>query len=362
MQATPNYALPLYELDDAANLADGYNNAMGKIDAALKATDDKFPITGAEIEDGSITTADLANGSVTTNKLATAAVTDDKLAIGAVTASAIEDNAVTTPAIEDLSVTNEKIANGTLGLEKFSPEALEGIVPSADSITTEMLQNGAVTKEKIDPALLDDFTVADGSITLAKIAPSAIDSEAIENSPNLITSGAVFKETSDLNQEILSTMLNGVYDTTVERNFSGYPTEATTVMQLSSADNNQYIFLSLLMNLPAGTYTSYKIPGTAEGVNVYGLKLPIKFPDGWESKYYERCIYQSNASNRASSTTLYIGSDGYAYLGYTRTAGATITLPQTDILTMNLLLLNNAGLNLIDEMRLINLLNSELGA
>lgn len=73
MKQTPNFALELYELDDMANLDDGYNSSMRKIDTAMQTIKDeeaaKFPVN----------TADIANGAVTTAKIATAAVTTDKI-------------------------------------------------------------------------------------------------------------------------------------------------------------------------------------------------------------------------------------------------------------------------------------------
>lgn len=40
MNNTPNYSLPLYAEADAADLIAGYNNAMTKIDTALKTISD----------------------------------------------------------------------------------------------------------------------------------------------------------------------------------------------------------------------------------------------------------------------------------------------------------------------------------
>lgn len=92
MIQTPTLQLEKYELDDAANLADGYNNSMDKIDAYAGTINAKFPITGANIEDGSINTVDIANGAITEVKLAADAVTNDKIAPGAVTESELSDN------------------------------------------------------------------------------------------------------------------------------------------------------------------------------------------------------------------------------------------------------------------------------
>lgn len=50
MKSTTNYNLSLYEANDTPNLLDGYNNSMGKIDSALKVTNDTLSATLNEFE------------------------------------------------------------------------------------------------------------------------------------------------------------------------------------------------------------------------------------------------------------------------------------------------------------------------
>lgn len=97
MLETDNLKLPIYEMDDPANLADGYNNAMQKLDTAYQTNESRFPVNSSNIEDGGVNTVDLANGAVTTNKLATAAVETDKIADGAVTADKLAEGVIPTP-------------------------------------------------------------------------------------------------------------------------------------------------------------------------------------------------------------------------------------------------------------------------
>ena len=67
MQETTNYKLQIYELSDANNMVDGYNNSMYKIDEALQSNsegitevetnlskkfDDKFPVKSIDIANG----------------------------------------------------------------------------------------------------------------------------------------------------------------------------------------------------------------------------------------------------------------------------------------------------------------------
>ena len=50
MKATANYNLSLYEVNDMANLADGYNDSMTKIDAAMNAYSEKADGFGVLVE------------------------------------------------------------------------------------------------------------------------------------------------------------------------------------------------------------------------------------------------------------------------------------------------------------------------
>lgn len=151
MIQTENLKLEKYELDDAANLADGYNNSMDKIDNFAGTINAHFPITSADIEDGTITAVDIANGSITENKLATAAVTNSKLAV------------------DSVDVENLK----------------------ADSVTNAAIANGAITTEKIDAAAVTSEKIANQAIGISQINNNAIDSIPTENSNNLVSSGGI---------------------------------------------------------------------------------------------------------------------------------------------------------------------------
>lgn len=52
MLETENLQLPIYELDDAANLADGYNSAMEKLDAAYKTNEYRHIDKSVEVQRG----------------------------------------------------------------------------------------------------------------------------------------------------------------------------------------------------------------------------------------------------------------------------------------------------------------------
>lgn len=121
MQNTEHLNLPTYELDDMANLVDGYNEAMENIDTYARANDAKFPITSANIEDGTIEAVDIANGAVSTNKIATAAVTADKLATDA--------------------VTNENMINGAVTIDKINENAFDAM-PAKNS--SNLVNSGGI--------------------------------------------------------------------------------------------------------------------------------------------------------------------------------------------------------------------------
>lgn len=109
MIETTNYKLQKYELDDAANLTDGYNNSMDIIDKELENVNAHFPITSSDIEDGTINTVDIANGAITDIKLAADAVTSDKLAPNSVNTDNIVNGAVTSDKLAPNSISSDKL-------------------------------------------------------------------------------------------------------------------------------------------------------------------------------------------------------------------------------------------------------------
>lgn len=131
MQNTEHLNLPTYELDDMANLVDGYNEAMETIDTYAQANDAKFPITSANIEDGTIEAVDIANGAVSTNKIATAAVTADKIATAAVTADKLATDAVT----------NENMINGAVTIDKINENTFDAM-PAKNS--SNLVNSGGI--------------------------------------------------------------------------------------------------------------------------------------------------------------------------------------------------------------------------
>ena len=137
MQETNNLKLPLYELDDAANLADGYNQAMNILDKYANDNDERFPITSAEIQDGAINTVDIAPGAITNLLLATNAVSIENLQANSVGKEQLTDDAIdwndipdatiTTDMLKDDSVTNDKLAADSVSIEKISASSFDGM-------------------------------------------------------------------------------------------------------------------------------------------------------------------------------------------------------------------------------------------
>lgn len=119
MIQTPNLGLEKYELTDAANLADGYNNSMDTLDKFAGDTNAHFPIKTSDIADGAVINTKISNGAVDENKLATASVTNTKIATDSVTADKIPDGEIVNRHIGDLQITNDKIANNTISNNKL---------------------------------------------------------------------------------------------------------------------------------------------------------------------------------------------------------------------------------------------------
>lgn len=247
MQSTANLQLPLYELDDPANLADGYNAAMRKLDEAYQEQnqkiDDILPVNTSGIE----------NGAVTTNKLATAAVTDDK------------------------------IANGTITLVKFDPDALAQIVPGEDSITTEMLKNGAVTRPKIADSAFDSEPTENSQNLLTSGAiyealggvELETDDAPTKNSTNLVTSGGVYAADQKLAQDISDNSQFGEYAfQTLQITPGTHPTVHRADMGLGISPNNQFFTFYGKIEYQ-GAKTAEAIPGTDYYGFDTGFDLPV---------------------------------------------------------------------------------------
>lgn len=186
MKETTTLKLPLYELTDDANLADGYNAAMEILDDYAKSNNAKFPITSANIEDGTIMAQDIANGQITSNKIATAAVTTEKIEDDAITANLIADGAVDSPAIKEGAVDREALSDT---LFDASPTAESDNLVTSGAIHAFVEQEIADIPETVINVSTDQ--IQDGAVTRPKISDDAFDAEPTADSENLITSGAV---------------------------------------------------------------------------------------------------------------------------------------------------------------------------
>ena len=82
------------------------------------------PISGTDLEDGSVLTADIADGAITTAKLDDAAVTAAKVAAAGLAANTITAKAVGTAAIADAAITGAKVAAAGLGSNTIASGAV----------------------------------------------------------------------------------------------------------------------------------------------------------------------------------------------------------------------------------------------
>ena len=171
MIQTPTIKLSKYELTDAANLADGYNNSMDILDETCAEMIARFPIQTDDIADRAVTSSKLNNGSVTTDKIVDANVTNSKLA----------SDSVTTDKIQSSAITNEKLAQNSVGTANIMNGSVDNNKLYDKSVTTNKLADGCVTTNKLADECVTTNNLADGCVTAAKLAEGSI---SIDNIPD----------------------------------------------------------------------------------------------------------------------------------------------------------------------------------
>lgn len=193
MKQTSNYNLNLYEPNDLANLTDGYNDSMQKIDTDMKAVEEFVQSYDAMIEQNA---ADI----VTEKNRATAAEKANADAISAETTRAekaeeglkqVGDNLQTsinseyTRALNAETALQEAIATETKRAQTTENELATGVSNATKAVTTEKDR-----AEAAESSLSTDITalhsvidgkfpvgtanIEDGSITSTKLAASAV--------------------------------------------------------------------------------------------------------------------------------------------------------------------------------------------
>lgn len=307
MQQTPNLKLEKYELDDMASLTDGYNRSMDLLDEYAGGVNDKFPITSADIEDGTIETVDLANGCVTDNKLATASVTSTKIA----------SQAVTNEALKDKSVTNEKIAE--------------------DSVTAVNIVDGEI----------GDAQIGDQVIQLDKMNPNVFDATPTEDSPNIPTSGGVWEAIRNLTAIVKAQQQNGHY-TSVPLELQ--PGIINKSLEILKSDNGAYFFLTDGYEIPSAGIAGSAIPGTT----YYGYKLCKIVPNGLPAAqaYNGVCVqWRTDTWSFYRSIRLIIGTDGYLYQFSSRNSPDPVVenFPLRVVFEQSKLTLNQLDINLSES-------------
>lgn len=134
MIQTPNLGLEKYELTDAANLADGYNNSMDTLDKFAGDTNAHFPVKTNDIADDAVINTKIANGSITSNKIADGSITGAKLADNTIYGDKIKDGSIDNNKIADNAVTTAKIADGSITPIKLATN-LHDMVVVGDSLS-----------------------------------------------------------------------------------------------------------------------------------------------------------------------------------------------------------------------------------
>lgn len=168
MIQTPTIKLSKYELTDAANLADGYNNSMDILDEVCAEMMARFPIQTDDIADRAVTSSKLNNGSVTTDKIVDANVTNSKLASDSVTTDKIMSSAITNEKLAQNSVGTANIMNGSVDNNKLYDKSVTTNKLADECVTTNNLADGCVTAAKLADGsftqIRTDFAAADAQI------------------------------------------------------------------------------------------------------------------------------------------------------------------------------------------------------
>ena len=171
MIQTPNLGLEKYELTDAANLADGYNNSMDTLDKFASDTNEHFPIQTNDIADNAVTNAKLNNGAITTDKIVDANVTNSKLASDSITADKIVD----------ASVTNSKLASDSITADKIVDASVTNSKLASDSVTADKIPDGEIINRHIGDLQITTDKLANNSISYDKLQNNSINFTKIEN-------------------------------------------------------------------------------------------------------------------------------------------------------------------------------------
>lgn len=158
---TPNYNLDLYVSTDKPNLRDQYNGAMGKIDTALLAANNKVVDYGNQVANLSTrvenveTTVGGLDGRIAANTEQIAAVktTADNAAANATAAKSTADNALSLAQTNehDISLAETRITE----LEKVPADVQANAgeisrIKNMFPVTTANIADAAVTAQKID--------------------------------------------------------------------------------------------------------------------------------------------------------------------------------------------------------------------
>lgn len=157
MQNTANYQLPTYEATDNANLLDGYNEAMDKIDAQMKANSDATVVAATAANNAQQAASTAATNATAALENASAAVNTANAASQLATTAQGTAEAASTAASQAQSTANSANTNASAAVATAN-EALSAVSPGhkliiiGDSFTTDNRTNWTT--------MLEDFPAA----------------------------------------------------------------------------------------------------------------------------------------------------------------------------------------------------------
>lgn len=175
MKHTTNYNLDLYEPNDLANLMDGHNDSMEKLDVAMKTVSDYVGTYGTGIEKNTKAISEETSRATSAENALSTSVAN---AVSAVNAETTRATAAEKVNADGVAANSTAIANEVKRAQTTENELATGVSNAVSAVNTER-ERATAAENSINSLLDGKFPVgtnnlADGSVTSTKLADSAI--------------------------------------------------------------------------------------------------------------------------------------------------------------------------------------------